>query len=177
MKKIIIILLLVLISFSLLDFISRNSRLDLKPSANLSENVSSFEQKENLFFRYEIIRYPSSINVTDFNPNETKTYVGMSGDRTNFNFGFIPRSSSSRKSLNLTNNQVKSYQMKFFVFGNISELVKLGRSLVLKPGENVEVPVRAQTNLGTPIGIYTGEVDVVTVLPKNSLSRIIQMVV
>jgi len=172
----ILILLALLIVVILSIFSVNNLKLDLKPSNNLNESSRIFDQQENMFFRYEIIRYASRVNITEPSQNKSIKELGMNVDPTNLYLGRIPKGSASEKTLNLTNNLNEDYEMNFFVFGNISKLIKLKKEIIIKPGENIEYLIAAETDLTTPIGMYTGEIDVVTIIPKNSLAKIIQKV-
>lgn len=175
LKKI-ILLILIIIVISLIIFIKNTIKLKLEPSDSLNESVRIFEQRENKLFRYEIIRYATRLNVTEFPHNKTTKEMGMNLDPTNLYLGRIPISSSSEKTLNLTNNLNESYKMNFFVFGNISKLIKLEKEITIKPGQNIEYLIIAKTDLRTPIGMYTGEIDIVTIIPKNLLGKILQKV-
>jgi hypothetical protein len=151
-------------------------RLNLQPSPELNGSTPIFEQKENYMFEFEILRYHSRVNVTQVT-NTSIQDVGINADRTNLHMGRIPRGSSSVKRLNLTNNQEESYSIKFYVFGNVSELMEWNKSLVINPGENIEYPIIAETGDQTPLGMYYGEVDVVIVKPKNSLAKALQWMI
>ncbi len=172
----ILLSLISIITIILLIFLINNLKLRLKSSITLNGTTRIFEQKENILFRYEIIRYATRLNVTEFSHNKTTKELGMNLDPTNLYLGRIPISSSSEKTLNLTNNLNESYKMNFFVFGNISKLIKLEKEIIIKPGENIEYLIIAKTDLTTPAGMYTGEIDIVTIIPKNLLGKILQKV-
>ncbi|MBD3155703.1 MAG: hypothetical protein GF368_03540 [Candidatus Aenigmarchaeota archaeon] len=174
LKKTILILSLTLVV--ILFLIQMTSRLDIEPSEKLNGSTNIFEQRENYFFSYEIIRYHSRVNISEIT-NITTRDIGINADKTNLHLGRIPRGSSSKKTINLTNNQGRPYRIKFLVFGNISELIRLEDSIVIKPGENVEYSVIAETAESTPIGMYSGEIDLVIVKPKNFISKAIQWVI
>ena len=159
-----------------LFFLQISFRLNLQPSPELNGSTPIFEQKENYMFEFEILRYHSRVNVTPIT-NTSIQDVGINADRTNLHMGRIPRGSSSVKRLNLTNNQEEPYKIRFFVFGNVSELIRLNKSLVINPGENIEYPIIAETNDQTPLGMYYGEVDVVIVKPKNNLAKSLQWMI
>ena len=173
LKGFLVIIFIALILASILFF--NSIKLKIKPINGLNESSRVFEKKENALFKYEIIRYGSQVKITE--PNLTLENVGVNVDRTNLYIGEIPKGSSGKKFLNLTNNLNEPFTLRFFVFGNISQLVKLDKELTIMPRENIEYPIVANSDLLTTLGIYSGEIDIVTLISKNRLAKILEKVV
>jgi hypothetical protein len=173
----ILVFLFILILISGVTLLVNSAKIDLEPSLNINGSQVLFEEKQNPFFKYEIIKYHSRINITEFNSSPEFRDIGMNVDRNNLYLGKIPKGSKSRKTINLTNRQDKAYELRFYIFGNISELVNIKRKLTLQPGENLEHQFIAETDLSTETGMYYGEVDVVTLIPKNFIGKILKKVI
>ena len=159
--------------FVFLSILYTSSMPKLKQAEKI-ENMT-FEKKENLFFTHEIIRYYSKVEVTRFEANTTNRGLGVNVDQNYIGFGNIYQSSSSKKTIQLNNTKTNAYKIRFFAFGNISELIQFEKNdFLIKPGEGIGASVDVMTNMGTGVGNYTGEIDVVISIPKNWISKIFQ---
>jgi hypothetical protein len=129
----------------------------------------SFIRTSDLFYDYEINRYPSAAEIVEL--NQEKTIIGFDVDPTKLNFGMIPINGSySRKTVNLTNMVDRGAKIYLDAYGNIRPYVSFGESrITLRKGESREIEIifNSKTeNLTAPLGNYTGEIDIVTQVPK-----------
>lgn len=127
----------------------------------------TFVSYSDLFFSYEITRYPSSVEVIPIKPGEEKLLVGISADPWNLNFGVIPVGKNfGKRFVNLVNLKEKDVKVSLKAYGNISNFVKFSRNnFILHPKENVTVEVGFYAE-GAEVGNYTGVIDVTIQKPK-----------
>ncbi len=172
-KILVIIFFLISLIFVFFVILSEYSTPELK-GVDGFEN-GTFEKKENPFFTHEIIKYFTTAEITEFEPNASKQKIGVNVDQNYIGFGKIPQTSGSKRTLVLNNTKDISYRIRFFVYGNISGLVSFGRrDFLIKPGEGIEVPVNLNTYRNSKPGIYTGEIGIVISIPKNLISKSFQ---
>jgi hypothetical protein len=126
----------------------------------------TFETRSDLFYAYEITRYPTSVEVAPIKPEENVT-VGVVVDPWNLKFGIVPAGNNfATRFVDLANLREKPAKVMFYVYGNISPFVNFSRSeLLLEAGRNVTVEVKFYASRAT-IGNYTGEIQVVVQRPK-----------
>ncbi len=113
-----------------------------------------------LLFNYEIARYPSSVEITIIDVNET--VLGFVTDPWNLNFGMIPGNGSFvKRNIELANTDEKDIKIILKAYGNISSLVVFSKNnFILKPGEKVSIDIFLYSKNFEP-GNYSGEIDVI----------------
>ena len=57
----------------------------------------------NLFYTYEVVRYPTGVEVTPNQPDQERLGIGIVVDSWNLKFGSIPVGSSSARFMELVN--------------------------------------------------------------------------
>lgn len=125
------------------------------------------ERSEDLFFVYQITRYPASVEIIQTRPEEQEILIGISVDPWDLNFGIVPAGSAGRRFVDLSNLQDSDVKVKFEVYGNISPMVSFSRNnFILKKGENSTVDIVVRTTRATLSGNYTGEIDTILKKPK-----------
>ncbi len=127
----------------------------------------TFISYSDLFFNYEITRYPSSVEVAPVQPEQEKLLLGISADPWNLNFGIIPAGKNfGKRFVSLVNLKEKDVKIVIKAWGNISSFVKFSKNnFILHPKENVTVEVGFYAE-GAEAGNYTGVIDVIVQKPK-----------
>lgn len=127
----------------------------------------TFEKHSDLFFDYEITRYPSAAQVSPFQPNQEKLTLGVVVDPWNLNFGIIPKGNNfATRFIDLVNLREKDARIFFKVYGNISPFINFTKNnFILKPNESITVEVNFFAEKAE-IGNYSGEIDVIVQRPK-----------
>jgi len=157
MKKILITILIVLILGFI--FILYNS-FEFKTSGFVVNRT--VETSETPFFYYEIVRYPSNVEI--FEPKKTDTIkIGITGDPWNINFGKLSAGMIGERYINLANYKEEPFRVRLVSHGNISSMVSFtSDDMVLKKGKEVKVTVFLNTTISTKPGNYTGEIDIIS---------------
>jgi len=128
----------------------------------------TFERKEGIFFNKEITIYPSNVEIVEYLPNQSKLQIGVTIETWNINFGVLPEGVDGRRYLNLDNIEEGRYKILIKSAGNISSMINIDEDeFYLSPGEYRQVPVFLNTT-GSKSGNYTGEIAVITIIPKYS---------
>ena len=127
----------------------------------------TFVSYSNLFFKYEITRYPTSVEVVPVKPHEEELSLGLSADPWNLNFGIVPEGKNfGKRFVDLVNLKEKDVKVILRVYGNISDFVKFSKNdFILHPKENVTVEVGFYAE-GASVGNYTGVIDIVIQKPR-----------
>ncbi len=161
LKNMLLLVLILIIGFNLFLYKKTTVKTEFVENQTIKE-------MQNLLFRYEIIEYPSYIEVTDPEMNISNTRIGMSVDPWNFNFGALPPESGSRKYINLANYEDNPRKVKIVCYGNISSMIQFSENnIILRKGDEKKISVSLNTSL-TKIGNYTGEIDVISKESKCS---------
>jgi hypothetical protein len=163
MNKEVKIFLTVLISAILLLFIIANLSEPSGPK-EFVEN-KTFANYSNLFFSYEITKYPSKVEIMSLK-NLNDTTIGFNTDPWNINVGIIPGNGTFvERTVELTNLRDKESKITFKAYGNISPLVIFSKNdFVLNPGKKIQISVFLFSNQTEP-GNYSGEIDVIVKKP------------
>jgi hypothetical protein len=141
--------------------------LKYRPSSvELVEN-RTFVTYSDLFFSYEITKYPSSVEIVEAKPAQEKLTIGLTVDPWNLNFGIIPEGKNfGTRFISLSNLKEKDAKVSFKVYGNISPFVKFSNNnFLLHPNESLTIKVNFYAE-GAKIGNYSGEIDVIVQRPK-----------
>ena len=154
----------ILVAFSLLiNFYS-------KPSFNSESPVLNFTKlySEDLFFTYEINKYPTHVEIS--NVTERNISVGFSLEPSTLSFGVVPTGGNTGKRfLTLKNTQDNKAKIMFFTYGNISPMVHFSDNyFYILPETPKNVDIMLETDRDTPIGDYSGEINLVIKRPKYS---------
>jgi hypothetical protein len=130
------------------------------------------ETFESFLIKYEITKYPTSVNIVY---PEKNISVGLIGDPWNLNFGRVPAGkiiTGIRRFILLTNNAKENVKIKFKVYGNISPLVSFSKNdFILKPNQNLTIDVILHVSENVPVGNYSGEIDVIILKPKYNFVK------
>lgn len=129
------------------------------------ENMT-FTTYSDLFFDYEITRYPTGVEITPSKFLEKESVIGVVIDPWNLKFGIVPTGGSFvRRYVELTNVMERAGKVSFKVYGNIKPLVSFSKNdFILHENENSTVTVfLSATNV---TGNFSGEIDVIAQKPK-----------
>jgi len=128
----------------------------------------TFVTYSDLFYDYEVTRYPSSVTIISPMESSVNPMIGFSIESWSLSFGMIPGNGSSAKRIvNLTNTRDKDVKITLRAYGEIAPLLNFSSSdLTLKPNEKTTVDIVFHT-YEVPPGNYTGEVQVVVQIPKS----------
>ncbi len=132
------------------------------------ENYSTF------FFKYEIIRYPSSVEIMAIENINQTAVLGFVTDSWNLNFGIIPGNGSYvTRTVELTNKEDVDNRISIVAYGDIAPLVEFSRNdFILKPKEKVSIEIILYSRNSEP-GNYSGEIDVLSKKPIYNFLSII----
>jgi len=138
-----------------------------KPQPTEFVTNKTFTTYSDLFFNYEISKYPSRVEIAKAEPAKEKITIGLTVDPWNLDFGIIPEGKNfGTRFINLANLKEKDAKISFKVYGNISPFVKFNKNnFILHPNENLTVEVSFHAE-GAKIGNYSGEIDVIVQRPK-----------
>ena len=141
--------------------------LEYKPQPTEFVTNKTFTTYSDLFFNYEISKYPSRVEIAKAELAKEKITIGLTVDPWNLDFGMIPEGKNfGTRFINLANLKEKDAKISFKVYGNISPFVKFNKNdFILHPNENLTVEVSFHAE-GAKIGNYSGEIDVIVQRPK-----------
>ena len=161
------IIILVFILIIVLFFLSKNIRLSVKGFVT----NRTFEKSEDIIFNYEITKYPCNFEIIKTKPEED-IFIGVTVDTWNLNFGTIQAGNSARRYIELTNSKDESVKINFNVYGNITPLITFNKNnFVINENETSKITVSLTTANTTFPGNYSGEIDVVTKIPKYNFAQ------
>jgi len=128
----------------------------------------TFARASDLFYNFEVTRYPSSAEITEFKPSETT--VGIDADTSKLNFGIIPQGGSfSRRTINLT-SLGKDARISVRAYGEIQPYVSFSQNdFIIRKDKKAVVEAVFDTkknNKFAEIANYTGEIDITVQTPK-----------
>ena len=128
----------------------------------------TFENSTDLFFYYGITKYPTNVEITEPEPQESNLLIGISVDLWDLSFGIIPSGGNfGKRSLILTNTQNRDAKVNLKIYGNISPMVNFSKNnFILHTNETVTIDVFCRTIDTTLEGNYTGEIDIIVKYPK-----------
>lgn len=123
-----------------------------------NKTVSNYS---TLFFNYDILRYPSDVEIIPIEQMNGTVLLGFATDPWNIKFGVIPGNGTFvTRSIELANKD-KDSKVILKVYGNISPLVVFSKNnFILKPHEKASIDIFLFSNSTKP-GKYAGEVDVI----------------
>ncbi len=154
-KLLIVVIVLVIFLFGLLFY---------KRPATKTGFVTNMtvERSENPLFFYEIIKYPSNVEIIPIEPG-TSHRVGIVGDPWNVNFGVLQPGINGKRFLNVANYKEQTYHVKIVSYGNISSMISFSEDdFILYKGDEKKITVFLNTSLSTRPGNYTGEIDIIS---------------
>ena len=158
-KEMIILTIIVLIIVSL--FVFSNSQEPPEPTEFVkNKTVVTYS---NLFFNYEILKYPSNVEITSLKNINESIVLGLVTDPWNINFGIIPGNGTFvKRNIELTNKEEKDIKIILRSYGNISPLVVFSKNdFILKPKEKASIDIFLYSKNAEP-GNYSGEIDVIS---------------
>ena len=123
-------------------------------------NVTT-ERSENPLFFYEIIKYPSNVEI--ISKESTSARVGIVGDPWNLNFGIFQPGINGKRFLNLANFKEQPYHVRLVSYGNISRMISFSENdFILYKGDEKKITVFLNSSLSIGPGNYTGEIDIIS---------------
>ena len=135
-------------------------KFEIVPTSNLTQ--VKFEKASDLFYDYEIFRYPVRAKVL-----KGVLDVGINADPNILDFGELPLGSKGKKSIWL-NNSEKEVKVEIKVFGEVRPFLKMSEnSFELKSKESKLIKVEFYA---LKEGNFTGELDILIKKPKYSIS-------
>jgi hypothetical protein len=119
----------------------------------------------NLFFNYEIVKYPSSAEIIPAIPGKNIT-IGVDISPDNLNFGIIPGNGSvSTRFINVTNLQADA-KICLEATGSIKPYVGFDKNYFnLKSNEKADITIYFNTTYAG-VGNYSGYIYLVVERPK-----------
>jgi hypothetical protein len=127
-----------------------------------------FNAYSNLFYTYEVVRYPTDVEVTANEPDQDRLGVGVVVDSWNLKFGSIPVGGSSTRFMELANLGQEDAKVILRAYGNVSRYVGFSRNnFILYPKDNVTIRIIFHPDPDADTtGNYTGEIDRIIKIPK-----------
>lgn len=159
--RVVVVIILVVLFFLLIFSMSS------QPHPKEFATNRTFETRSDLFFNYEITRYPSNTEISVAKPTQEKYILGVVIDPWNLDFGIIPAGDNfGTRFIDLTNLKEKDVKIYFKVYGNISAFVNFSKNnFILRPEENITVETHFYAS-SAEVGNYSGEIDVIAQRPK-----------
>lgn len=119
----------------------------------------------NLFFSYNIIRYPSSVEITPAESLNNSIVLGFATESWSINFGSVPaKGSYATRTVDISNSNEFDVEIIMKAYGNISDMVIFRENnIVLEPGEKKSVGIVLESK--EDIGNYSGEIDIMIKKP------------
>jgi len=123
-------------------------------------------KKSDMFYDYEIKKYPSMVEIINLKEGDKKNIVGISTDTDVINFGILPVGNNSvQKTIGFNKTRKEKTEILLKSFGNISEMVSFSKNnFYLTGNETVSVFLNASDY--TKVGNYTGEIDIIVKITK-----------
>ncbi len=121
----------------------------------------TFATKSDIFYNYEITKYPSKVGIVNLMTKNASNIIGVSTDPWIIDFGIIPVGENfAQKTINLANKNKEDAKIRLKAFGNISSMVSFNRNnFYLKGNETIYAFLNVTKN--TEPGNYTGEIDII----------------
>jgi hypothetical protein len=137
-------------------------------------NNKTIENYSTFFYNYEILRYPSNVEIMPIENTNENVVLGFVTDPWNINFGIIPGNGSyATRTIEISNKEERNNEITLNVYGNISPLVVFSKNrFVLKPNEKASIEVFLYSKDSEP-GNYTGEIDILSKKPIYNFLSII----
>lgn len=122
--------------------------------------------EETMFFTYEISRYPTKVEIS--NITEKNISIGFSLEPWNLNFGIVPTGGSmGNRFINLENTADRASKIKLVAYGNIADMVTFSdNDFLISKNAPKPVKITLETKKDTPLGNYSGEIDIIVKKPK-----------
>jgi hypothetical protein len=132
-------------------------------------------KNSDLFFSYEITKYPSNVEIIPAQYEKQKLKIGIVTDKWNLNFGIIPVSGRETRHLDISNHEKNDFRVNLNVYGNIKQMISFSKNdFILPPNKSISINIFLNTTEKTIPGNYTGEIDVIIKKPNSkSLSWIL----
>lgn len=155
LKLVYLAILFGLMSYFLFSFISFPSKF--------VKNMT-VERKSNVLFEYEIVRYPTDVEISPMGKNVT---IGMVTDVWNLRFGIVPVGGSGKRIVSVRNLGDKIVKVRIEIYGNITPLITFNKNnFFLKPGKDEMIEFYVKPSHTTLVGFYNGEIDIISEKPK-----------
>ena len=157
-----ILLLLFLVSTINLFFESYS-----KPDSFVENHTVVYE--DNLFFTYEINRYPTSVEIS--NVTGLNISIGFALDPKGINFGVVPTGGNAGKRfITLENTKEDDAKIILASYGNISSMVFFDdNEFYLTTGNLKNIEIVLETKNDTRVDNYMGEIDIIVKRSKYNI--------
>ena len=144
------------------------------PAPEVFVDNMSVENYSTFFYNYEILRYPSSVEIMSLDKINESVILGFVTDSWNIKFGIIPGNGSYvTRTIDVSNKEEIKNEVILKSYGNISPLIVFGKNnFVLNPGEKASIEIFLYSGDAEP-GNYTGEIDVLSKKPIYNFLSII----
>ncbi len=130
-------------------------------------SIKTTETYPQLLFTFDIIRYPSSAEISDISSGNISLAFNITPG--SIDFGTVPPMGTSRRQINLSSRQGISQKIAIKTRGNLSGLVSASdEDFILNSSKDVSL-IFSAGNM-TP-GMYTGEIDVIIQKSNSDLTR------
>jgi len=125
------------------------------------KNKTAFNYS-TLFFSYNILRYPSHVEIIPLENENEIALIGFVTDPWNINFGIIfGNGTFAKRNIELANLEEENIKIILKAYGNISPLIAFSKNnFILKPKEKVSIDIVLH-NKNFEYGNYSGEIDVI----------------
>jgi hypothetical protein len=122
----------------------------------------TYSNYSNVLYSYEILRYPSNVEIMNLDLRKENATLGFVTDSWNINFGSIPGNGTYvKRNVEFSNRKDSPSKIELRAYGNISSHVSFSQNdFILNPGDKVSVDIYLFSN-STKSGNYTGEIDVI----------------
>lgn len=158
-KPLIVVLAAIVMSFFIIS--------SYQPQSKEFVSNMTFVKYSDLFFNYEVTKYPSNAEVSILQPTQEKMNIGVAVDPWSLNFGIIPEGKNfGSKSVDIGNLENKDSKVIFKIYGNITPFVNFTKNnFILHSNESTTIEIQFHTDLAA-VGNYSGEIDVIIQKPK-----------
>ncbi len=120
------------------------------------------------FFKYSVKTYPVKVEAVDLADATVNSSVriGVAGQTDELNFGRLPPGTSTRKIIEINNNEKNKAKAKIEISGNMEAFTRAEKNdeMILLPGKN-EIKIECGPERK---GNYSGEIKITVIYPKSS---------
>ncbi|MBI4020213.1 MAG: hypothetical protein HY367_02690 [Candidatus Aenigmarchaeota archaeon] len=150
--------------------VAGTSGLYRQPSGAVQEQA--VEKYEDLFFTYELLRYPASTDIANATGNLA---IGLNTDTDILGFGIIPSGDNyGTKHISLTNGMDSPARITVSSTGDIAPLMEFShRKATLGPGESLVIDAKVLASRAPRPGRYEGEADIKIIRARHAMGALL----
>lgn len=136
----------------------------------LAEN-QTISIEEGVLFAYEITRYPTNVEIS--NASGQNISLGFSLEPGNLNFGIVPTGGNmGKRVITLENVADAPSKILLVAYGSIAPMIKFsGNDFLLTNKAPKPIEITLETEKGTALGNYSGEIDIIVKKPKYGFAE------